>query len=117
MSVVSNRNTSSSESAIALKSLGKRVERKPLSWFSMGGRLTPTLKRESMAVKLGNPSSESKIAVCKDGTSACNTEYIVFAENVSLFSSEKLSSRGTYAVPLLLFSDNGSVRTNQPIVH
>ena len=109
VSGVSNRNKFSCVSLIALNSLGKRLVRNPWLTFRVlgAGKLIPSLKSESMAVKQGNPRSASMIAVSKDCSNACNTEYIVLAENVNSFISENFSSLGTYTL-LLLFSDNGS---------
>ncbi|CAL5437834.1 unnamed protein product [Camellia sinensis] len=62
-----------------LTSLGSRSFKNPFLWS--GGRFTPSLDSESRVVKYGNPRFVSTMAVSRDGTSACNTEYTVFAEN------------------------------------
>ncbi|CAL5357956.1 unnamed protein product [Camellia sinensis] len=62
-----------------LTSLGSRSFKNPFLWS--GGRFTPSLDSESRVVKYGNPRFVSTMAVSRDGTSACNIEYTVFAEN------------------------------------
>ena len=90
----SKRNTLSVVLVIALTSRGKRVLRNPLLSFLRLGNLTPSLKSESTAVKLGNPRSSSMIAASRVGITICNAERTVFVENATCFASEKASSLG-----------------------
>ncbi|KAF7805375.1 Linoleate 13S-lipoxygenase 2-1, chloroplastic [Senna tora] len=67
-----------SASLTNLTSLGKMLPRKLLDLTV--GKLTPSLKRESMDEKRGKPRFLSTMVVCRAGTTACSTEYTVFAE-------------------------------------
>ena len=79
---------------IALTSRRKRVLRNPLFSFLRLGNLTPLLKSESTAVKLGNPRSSLMIIVSRVGITICNAERTIFVKNVTCFASEKASSLG-----------------------
>lgn len=102
----SKRSILSLMSVTVLISLGSISVKNPCCCNA--GQFTPSLKSESIAVKYGNPSSESTMAVSNDGITACKTEYNVLNPNCACFNSENCSSLGTYTFEDLL-SDRKSV--------